>query len=539
MTNSIYVIGHKNPDTDSICSAIGYAAYLNQPDPGRYIPARCGEIGAETAYVLSHFGVDVPALVESVEPTVADIPFTYTHRAQMDLPTIDVVDMMEEQDVRNIPITDTEGKFVGLVSEHGLARAYVRRTRIEPLSVLPIKVETLARILEAEVVVRNRDLLEGNVYISIDALHVTLSRLTKDDIAIVGDNEPSQLALIQAGIALLIIADGAPVGDRAINAAKSQGVSVFSTKLDAFGVAKMINLSLPASEVMATDVPIIHMDDGLDYVKGLVTNSRYRTACIVDEEGRLLGMISRNTFVYDIQKSVILVDHNEYSQAVDGIENAEILEIIDHHRLGAMTTLKPIRFIMEPVGSTSTIVASIYQESGRTLPDTIAGLLLAGILSDTLGLKMSTTTKKDEEMVAWLAERTGIDPVEFGISLFREGMELSSFSIEELVKKDLKRYSLYSMDVAISQVMAPSSEFARQHEEEIRSTIENLRKLMEVDIFVVLLTSVFENGSDLYAAADDHTLQRLDYLNQPVRLTGVMSRKKDFLPQFGQLIRGL
>ncbi|MCP1661961.1 MAG: putative manganese-dependent inorganic diphosphatase [Methanocalculus sp. MSAO_Arc1] len=539
MTNSIYVIGHKNPDTDSICSAIGYAAYLNQQDFGRYVPARCGEIGAETAFVLSHFGVETPVLIESVEPTVADIPFTYTHSATMDLPTIDVVDMMEEQDVRNIPITDHEGLFVGLVSEHGLARAYVRRTRIEPLSVLPIEIGTLARILEAEVIVQNHDLLEGNVYISIDALHVTLSRLTKDDIAIVGDNEPSQLALIQAGIALLIIADNAPAGERVITAAKDQGVSIFSTKLDAFGVAKMINLSLPASEVMATDVPIIHQDDGLDYVKQLVTNSRYRTACIVDEDGRLLGMISRNTFVYDIQKSVILVDHNEYSQAVDGIENAEILEIIDHHRLGAMTTLKPIRFVMEPVGSTSTIIASIYQESGRDLPDSIGGILLAGILSDTLGLKMSTTTKKDEEMAAWLAERTGIDPVDFAISLFREGMELASFSIEDLVKKDLKRYSLYSREVAISQVMAPSAEFAKQHDKEIRSTIENLRELMEVDIFVVLITSVFENGSDLFAAGDEHTLQRLGYLEQPLRLEGVMSRKKDFLPQFGQLIRGL
>ncbi len=161
MTNSIYVIGHKNPDTDSICSAIGYAAYLNQQDFGRYVPARCGEIGAETAFVLSHFGVETPVLIESVEPTVADIPFTYTHSATMDLPTIDVVDMMEEQDVRNIPITDHEGLFVGLVSEHGLARAYVRRTRIEPLSVLPIEIGTLARILEAEVIVQNHDLLEG------------------------------------------------------------------------------------------------------------------------------------------------------------------------------------------------------------------------------------------------------------------------------------------------------------------------------------------------------------------------------------------
>ncbi|WP_370650790.1 putative manganese-dependent inorganic diphosphatase [Methanocalculus sp.] len=537
--SSIYVIGHKQPDTDSICSAIGYAEYLNMQHPGRYIPARCGDINAETAYVLSHFGVESPAFVESVEPTVADIPFTYTLSAQMDLPTIDVVEMMEEHDVRNIPITDQEGKYVGLVSEHGLARAYVRRTRIEPLSVSPIKTDTLARILDGEVIVSKQDILEGNVYISIDALHVALSRLTKDDIAIVGDNEPSQLALISAGIALLIIADGAPVGERVITAASSRGVSILSTKLDAFGVAKMINLSLPASDVMATDVPVIHRDDGVDYVKQLISNSRYRTACIVDEEGKLLGMISRNTFMDEIQKSVILLDHNEYSQAVDGIEHAEILEIIDHHRLGAMTTLKPIRFIMEPVGSTSTIIASIYKESGRDIPTPIAGLLLAGILSDTLGLKMSTTTKKDEYMVSYLADITGIDPMEFGMQLFREGMELSNCSMEELVKKDMKRYNLFSKDVAISQVMVPSSEFTTRHGDEIRSLIQKLRVLMEVDIFVVLITCVYENGSDLFASGDDYTLQRLNYENQPIRLDGVMSRKKDFLPQFGQMIRGL
>lgn len=538
MTNGIYVIGHKNPDTDSICSCIAYADYLNQHEPDRYIPARCGDISVETEFVLSHFNVEPPLFVESVEPTVADIPFTYTLSALMDLPTIDVVDMMEEHDVRNIPISDHDGRFVGLVSEHGLARAYVRRTSIEPLSVSPIQIETLARILDAEMIVKKRELLAGNVYISIDALHVTLSRLTENDIAIVGDNEPSQLALISAGIALLIIADGAPIGERVTTMASSRGVSVFRTKLDAFGVAKMINLSLPASEVMATDVPIIHRDDGLDYVKQLVTNSRYRTACIVDEEGKLLGMISRNTFVYDIHKSVILLDHNEYSQAVDGIEHAEILEIIDHHRLGTMTTLKPIKFIMEPVGSTSTIIASIYQESKKEIPQTIAGLLLAGILSDTLSLMMSTTTPKDKDMAAYLSEITGIDSDEFGKQIFKEGMELSNISMEELVKKDLKRYNLFSKDVAISQVMVPSSDFTDHHEEEIKSVIDHLRELMEVDIFILLVTKVFENESDLFASADDYTLQRLNYADQPVRLDGVMSRKKDFLPQFGQVIRG-
>ncbi|MBR1368367.1 pyrophosphatase [Methanocalculus chunghsingensis] len=537
--NSVYVIGHKNPDTDSICSVIGYAAYLNELEPGRYIPARCGDMNPETEFVLSHFGVEPPAFIESVEPTVADIPFTYTLNAGMDVPTIDVVEMMDEHDLRNIPIIDEEGRLAGLVSEHGLSKAYVRRTRVEHLSVSPIPLDTLARILDANIVVRKKEIIEGNVYISIDALHVTLSRLTEDDIAIVGDNEPSQLALISAGIAVLIIADDAPLGERVINAATQRGVSLLSTKLDAFGVAKMINLSLPASQVMATDVPVVHTDDGLDYVKQLVSNSRYRTACIVDEENKLIGMISRNTLMEEIQKAVILLDHNEYSQAVDGIEHAEILEIIDHHRLGAMTTLKPIRFVMEPVGSTSTIVASIYRDSGIQIPEKIAGLLLAGVLSDTLGLKMSTTTTKDEEMVSYLSEITGIEPIDFGMKLFQEGMELSEYSIEELLKKDTKRYTLFSKEVVISQVMVPSEDFSSIHAEEIQKILPEIREQLDVDIVAVLITCVFENGSDLFVAADDMTLQRLHIDTQPVRLEGVMSRKKDFLPRFGQMIRSL
>jgi len=537
--NSVYVIGHKNPDTDSICSVIGYAAYLNRDEMGRYIPARCGDVNPETAFVLSHFGIEPPAFIESVEATVADIPFTYTLNAGMDVPTIDVVEMMDEHDLRNIPIIDDKGRLAGLVSEHGLSKAYVRRTRVEHLSVSPIPIETLARILDADIVVRKREIIEGNVYISIDALHVTLSRLTENDIAIVGDNEPSQLALISAGIAVLIIADDAPLGERVIKAATQRDVSLLATKLDAFGVAKMINLSLPASQVMATDVPVVHTDDNLDYVKQLVSNSRYRTACIVDEENKLIGMISRNTLMEEIQKSVILLDHNEYSQAVDGIEHAEILEIIDHHRLGAMTTLKPIRFVMEPVGSTSTIVASIYRDSGVQIPEKIAGLLLAGILSDTLGLKMSTTTTKDEEMVTYLSGITGIEPVEFGMKLFQEGMELSEYSIGELLRKDTKRYTLFSKEVVITQVMVPSENFSTIHAEEIQAILPEIREELDVDIVAVLITCVFENGSDLFVAADDQTLQRLQIDTQPVRLEGVMSRKKDFLPRFGQMIRSL
>jgi len=536
--HKIYVIGHRQPDTDCTCSVLGYTEFLNIRSPGVYIAARCGELNAETRFVLSRFQAEPPVLLESVEPNVSDLPFTYVQSARRDMPTIDVAEMMAGSDMRNMPITGDEGRFLGLVSEYGLANAYVKR-ETGPLEIPGIDVTVLARILDAELVVKARDRLRGQVYIAIDALHVALSRLTSDDVAVVGDNEPSQLALISAGIAALIVADGAPVGERVITAAKAREVSIMATPLDAFGVGKMIHLSLPAGQVMATDVPVVRGEDTLEYAKRLVANSRYRTACVVREDGTLSGMISRNSLLDEVQKSVILLDHNEYAQAVDGIEKAEILEIIDHHRLGAISTLKPVRFLNEPVGSTSTIVTGMFMEEEITPSGNTAGLLLAGILSDTLVLKMSTTTRKDEEAVGYLAGLTGLDPVAFGTELLREGMDLDRLPLTELLTQDTKRYTLSGKDVVIAQVMVASTAYAATHAEEIRQVLESLRKAHGADLYLVLFTNVIGNASELFAAGDHGTLQSLGYAAQPLELSGVMSRKKDFLPAFGAQLRNL
>ncbi|MBP2132648.1 manganese-dependent inorganic pyrophosphatase [Methanomicrobium sp. W14] len=535
--NKIYVIGHKNPDTDSVCSAVGYAELMNEKDDGRYVAACCGEINEETRFAIETFGAEVPEYIESVEANISDLPFTYTFSAEEDVPTIDVISMMDEHNVRNMPITDSKGILKGLMSEHGLAQAYVRRQKIEQLSITPIKLDTLTRILNARIIVPSKDLLEGRVYIAIDALHVTLSKLTRNDVAVVGDNEPAQLALISVGIAALIIADGAPVGERVKKAAEEKNVALISTNLDAFGVGKMINLSLPASKVMAKDVPVVTKEDTIDYAKQLVSSSRYRTACVVDNNRKFLGMISRNTFLDNVQKQVILVDHNEYSQAVDGIENADILEVIDHHRLGAITTLKPIRFLNEPVGSTSTIIAGKYLEKGIKPDKRTAGLLLSGILSDTLVLRLSTTTPKDKKMVEYLGDIAGVDYNEFGTELIKKGMELDGVNIKLLLMRDTKVYELFGRKVIISQIMIPTYEFSVENREEILKDIKELKKENSADVFAALFTSVFENGSEIYINADSVILSQSGVKTQPVRKDGMMSRKNDFLPWFGQILK--
>lgn len=537
--NKIYIIGHRQPDTDSICSVIGYAELRNRTEPGRYIPARCGEVNAETEFALRKFNAEAPVYIASVEPTVSDIPLD-TRSVRQDVPTVDVADLMDTYDMRNMPITDEDETLVGLVSEYGLARAYVRKNPREQLSLIPMRLETLARILDARTVVPAHETLgEGRVYTVIDALHVTLSRMTPDDIAIVGDNEPAQLALISAGVAALIIAEGAPVGERVIAAARTRGASVLATTLDAFSVGKMISLSLPARMIMETDVPTVRLEDSLEYAKTVVSNSKFRTACVVGERGQHIGLISRTTLMQDVQKAVILLDHNEFSQAVDGIERADILEIIDHHRLGAISTLKPVKFLNDPVGSTSTLVTNKFIEAGVEPSPSTAGLLLAGILSDTMVMKLSTTTPVDIRAADHLAEITGVDPAEFGPELIQKGMDLDALPKEELLTRDMKRYNLFGRSIMVSQVMTSSFEFAETHAAAIRAELEHLRATTGVDCFFALFTNVFANASDLFAVGDEGCITNLDLRDQPVRLEGVMSRKKDFIPKFGQMFRQL
>jgi manganese-dependent inorganic pyrophosphatase len=324
-----------------------------------------------------------------------------------------------------------------------------------------------------------------------------------------------------------------------IHEAEKRGVSVLATDLDAFGVGSMINLSLPAHMAMETDIPRLSLTDKVAQAKLTVYNSKFRSACVVDKDGSLRGIVTRTTLLSDVHRPVILLDHNEFTQAVDGIDDAEILEIIDHHRLGAMSTLKPVKFFNNPVGSTSTIVTQKYREGGITPSPAVAGVLLAGILSDTLVLKMSTTTVDDREAVSYLARIASVDPEAFGKKLLEKGMDLDGATMEELLMRDTKRYELFGRRVTIAQVMVPSFSFPQAHANEIRLELVRLRMQQGVDVYLGMFTSVAGNGSDLFAAAESHLLTRLELHTQPVRLANMMSRKKDLLPWFGEKLRSL
>jgi manganese-dependent inorganic pyrophosphatase len=446
---------------------------------------------------------------------------------------------MDTHDVRNIPITNDEDRLIGIVSERKLARTYVCPHAIEQLTVGPILLETLARILQAEIIHEAHPELKGNVSIVTDALHVSLSSMTTDDVAVVGDNEPVQLALISAGIAAIIVAEDAPIGERVLEAAKARSVSLLATSLNAFNVGRMVHLSHPAEYVMDTDIDTVQLSDFLSMAKKKVTHSKYRTAFVVDENRKLLGMLSRNTFLEDIQKSVILVDHNEFMQGPEGLERADIREIIDHHRIGSLTTLRPIRFKNEPLGSTSTIITYMYQEAGIDPEPAIAKILLAGILSDTLVLKMSTTTEKDIKAVEYLAARAGVNYETFGMTLIKTGMDLENTPLDDLLTRDTKRYILVNLSTTIAQIMTPSDSYPRQNAAEITRRLGALREYSGDDLYIAMFTDVLAQVSYLYVSGPANVLTKLEYQQQPIVLENVMSRKKDLLPMIGKKLADL
>ncbi|MDD1661335.1 MAG: putative manganese-dependent inorganic diphosphatase [Methanomicrobiales archaeon] len=533
---TVLVLGHRQPDTDSIGSVLGYAAFLNQAELGRYLPARCGDLTQETTFALETFGLDPPVLVDSLVPRVADLPISRISVTQ-DVPVAEIAALMEAHDIRNVPVTDGQGRLVGMAGEHALARSYVRRTRNGERTLATLPLDTFARNLSARILVRGAETIGGRVSIALDSPEKARGRPAHRDIAVVGDNEAVQQALVSAGMKALILAGGAEAGGGVTGAAQLRGVSLLATDLDVFGIVARIDLALPAGMVMETDIPRLQLTDTLDQAKRVVYSSKFRAACVVEKDGTLRGVVTRTTLLPGVRRKVILLDHNEFSQAAEGIEEAEILEIIDHHRLGAMSTLKPVKFLNDPVGSTSTIIAMKFREAGTPPGPAIAGILLSGVLSDTLNLKMSTTTDHDRRAIEYLAPLAGVDPQSYGRQLLERGMDLAGATMDDLLTRDTKQYELFGREVIIAQVMVPSTDFTQAHAAGIRDALGRLRARRGVDLYLGMFTSGAENASELFAAGEARLLGDLGLGDQPVRLDGMMSRKKDLVPWVGEKLR--
>lgn len=536
--SSITVVGHKNPDTDSICSAIAYADLKNQIDDNQYIPKRAGKINNETAFVLNYFKADIPELVEDVNTQVMDIEYRKTPGVNKNISIKAAWKMMRELDVVTLPIVTSHNHLQGIITINDIAKSYMDDFDSDVIAKAKTSYANLIEVLEGNLVAGDiKDKISrGRVMIGAANPHMIENVICKDDIMIVGDRVDTQICGIELGVQCLIICLDAPVNSLVLQLAKERSCSVITTPLDTYTVARLVNQSIPIQYFMRKDhLVTFDLDDTVDSIKEIMSRLRHRDFPIVDDVGRYYGMVSRRNLLALRKKKVILVDHNEKSQAVDGIEDAEICEIIDHHRLGSLQTISPVYFRNQPVGCTATIIYQMYQENDKVISKKIAGLLCAAILSDTLLFRSPTCTPLDESTARKLAQIAEVDLESFAMEMFEAGSSLRGKTPEELFSQDYKVFQVNNLSIGVSQISSVNQRELDKVAKMMQEYVPVHLSAMGIQLSYIMLTNIHEQSSKLLAFGTDalqHAKEAfcVEAQGNVCVLPGVVSRKKQVVP---------
>ncbi|MBW1717342.1 MAG: putative manganese-dependent inorganic diphosphatase [Deltaproteobacteria bacterium] len=543
MKKRVLVVGHKNPDSDSVCSAIAYAYFKNLVDKARlYIPCMAGAINKETKYILERFDIETPMVIDSVVATVNDMDLKGPITASPEDCIRDIGRLIRRKNIRSLPVIDSGGKLLGIVGKEQLSEHYIERVEIEDLSVTPINLNVLLAALNGKILANTGkvELLTGKIFIAAAQRGTILNRIRKGDIVIIGDRTDVQIDLIKAGCSALIITGESPVSEEVLALARREQVLIVSSSYYTFATAKLINLSAPVVSIMSRDVPVAGLRTPIVEIKAKVMESKYRCVLIVDEGDRLISIITRTDLLEPIQKQVILVDHNEISQAVDGIEQADILEIIDHHRVGDISTLRPITVYNEPIGSTCTIIANLMFLHQVEFPSNIAGALLSGILSDTLLLTLSTATEKDREVADKLLKTSRLDLNTFGKELLKSSIDIKGKTPKEILFRDFKEYVLRDKKVGVSQTMVLDDAETATVEEGIKVEMEKLCQTQGYSLVVFLILNPLQKkGEQIFVKGEKEIIEKtfgVTVKDDKCFIPEILSRKKDFIPKIGSFL---
>ncbi len=537
----VYVIGHKNPDSDSICSAIAYAEFKNKTDNKHlYIPAKAGKINSETRFILNKFGVKEPETIESLKPTVNDYtlkePVTADEKASLKK----VVDLMKEYEIRLIPLINSEGKPVGIIPQSEIARGFVERIGRIDFRETQVGIAQLSEVLKGKVLSEGRKILNGRVFIGANSKENILKKVKKGDIVIIGDRLDIVEELLNKRVNAIILTGSPSIPYSLVEKAKKSESSLILTPFDTYSTSKLIDLSVPAKKYMRIDFETVYLYDPMEEVREKIFHSRYRGVLVVDYSGRLVGILTRTDLINQIRKKVILVDHNEISQAVSGIEEAEIIEVIDHHRIGDISTLKPILFHVEPIGSTSTLVAESYFKKKIKISKSIAGILLGGILSDTMNLTISTTTSRDKKAAKKLSKVLNINSDDFAEEIIEANNDFENLSAEEIIKKDFKIFIIGGEKIGIGQIITGDFSNIYDRKEEIFEELEKIREKNNFILLAFMITNPFKKFSEIWTAGNKKILEEAFSINEKSAniyiLKDVLSRKKDFIVRIGEIL---
>lgn len=533
----VYVIGHKNPDTDSICSAIAYANLKNKITGEKYIAKRAGEVNGETAYVLDKFQVSVPSLLDNVHLQVKDMDIRHIEGVSDHMSIKDAWARMKDENIKTLPVTRGE-KLEGLITIGDIATSYMEVYDNNILATARTQYRNIVKTLDGTLISGNEHgyFLNGKVVIAASSPDLMENFIEKDDLVILGNRYESQLCAIEMDASCLVICQGANISKTIKKMAEERDIVIIQTPHDTFTAARLINQSIPVKYFMSRDnLEIFHLNDYVEHVKEVMSKTKYRDFPILDNKGKFCGFLSRRRLMTSRKKQVILVDHNEKSQAVNGIEEAEVQEIIDHHRLGGLETIGPVYFRNQPVGCTATIIYQMYQESGVEVEPQMAGLLCSAIISDTLLFRSPTCTMVDQAAAEALARIAEIDMEEHAKEMFNAGSNLRGKSVEEICFQDFKVFNVKDIMFGVGQITSMNQDELDEVKGRLIPYLEEARKTQGLHMLYLMMTNILEESTELLCCGENAKEQVLEAFELPgdtekILLKGVVSRKKQMIP---------
>jgi manganese-dependent inorganic pyrophosphatase len=538
--SEVYVVGHKNPEADSICSAIAYAHLKNETSDDVHVAACLGGPTPDVAFILDHFGIEPPVLIPHVRMRVRDVMTSDLITAGPDASLRSIGELMRAHAIRAVPIV-ADSRLVGAVSERDLANRYLEEQRIQDFVDRSVSLSQIAETINADIVLGAAETtVSGRVLIGAMRSETMAGYIDPGDVVVVGNRPTAQDQALRAGISCLIVTGGFTPDAAQLETAEANDIAVLVTPHDTYAAARLINLSVPAADVMATDIVTAGPDDLLSEVIEDVLGSPHREVIAVDENNRPVGIVTRTNLVRPPKRRVILVDHNERSQAADGIDEATVLEIIDHHRIGDIQTADPILVINEPLGATATIVAGRYLELGVDIPPAIAGVLMSAIVSDTVLLKSPTATEVDRETVEKLAAICGEDWSEFGARIFAQRTPHATVSPADILAQDLKTYHFGEAKVAISQVETVNAAALLDTKPALLAEMARLAADRECDTVVLMITDIVREGTEILVAGKARLVERafdVKLVEGSTFLPDVISRKKQVAARLAESAR--
>ncbi len=540
--DALYIAGHKNPDTDSICSAIAYADYKKAFGISA-IPVRLGEINKETKFVLSYFGFEAPQLLTTVKTKVRDLNIDIIEPVCSRISIKTAWTLMQKNNVKVLPVVDEAERFQGIVSLSDITKIYMDLPAVDNTAMKKTPLNNIIETLNATLIYGGQVNFKKTGRVLIAAM--TPDEMTpfsnKGDMVIVGNRRDSQLKAIELGASCLIITCNGKVDPEVLKSAQEKECAIMTTAEDTFSTARLINQSVPIGFSMTRDNIIsFNIDDFIEDIKDQMLQTRFRSYPVLDDSKKIKGFISRYHLISQRKKRLILLDHNERSQTVEGIEQAEIVEIIDHHRLGDIQTGMPIYFKNEPLGSTATVIANLFSQSQIPIQKPIAGLLCAAIISDTVGFKSPTCTEIDKQTAYAMAAIADIDMNSFTLAMFREGTSLSGKKPEDILFQDFKEFQLGNYRIGIGQVNTMDRNCINDLKTPLIDLMAKVGKERHFQIIILLITDIINEGSEMLYTGKGKSLVNkafnISYNDCCAYLPGVISRKKQVVPALSSVL---